>query len=707
MPAMLHDLFALVLLCFIAVFRTRVPMSNKAYLVTARKYRPLLFKDVVAQEHVTETLKNAIRLDRLAHAYMFTGPRGVGKTTAARIVAKAINCTTPIEDRDDRAEPCRTCVSCQSFEEGRNMNIIEIDAASNNKVEDVRDLRETVRIPPQANRMKVYIIDEVHMLSNAAFNALLKTLEEPPPHAMFIFATTEPHKVLPTIQSRCQRFDFRRIATSESVERLREICDTEDISVDDESLMLIARKGDGALRDALSVFDQAVSLCGNDIKYPELIRALGVVDTDLYFNVTQAVTDGKSAEMILIVDRVVRTGYDLQEFVDGLAEHLRNLLVASTVKDPTLIEATEADRKRIVDHGKTFSESTLLSLITIMGDVSESLRLSRQPRLKLEMALLRMATLPSSVDIKSALDKLSKLEKMAASGEIKIVSEVRQVSSPTSEQAAVRPTPKITPAPAAAVSPPAPAPQAAPVPAPAPVPQAAPAPAPSATPPKPAPAPAAAPEENDPEEKDTAPLDTAETPISDSSDVPVHSAPVPQPSPSTPPPSPDPGISLFMEPPAIKKPRSRNEPTNQTSTAEEVLVLDKDEDPLSEPDALSLVKPAWDAIVHEVMASEKQLGSFLKHATVHDFGERTVLLSVPDDFHAKALRSERARLIRQLTEATDLGIDRIAFKLEAPSVDPSDLSDTESSAREQLEDLCEKNPAVRALVERFGGEIVW
>ena len=231
------------------------------YTVTARKYRPQTFADLVAQEHVAETLRNAITRGRLAHAYLFSGPRGVGKTTAARILAKAVNCQTPLAERPD-AEPCRTCDSCRAFEEGRSLNIIEIDAASNNRVEDVRELRDTVRVPPQGANKKVYILDEVHMLSASAFNALLKTLEEPPDYALFIFATTEPHKVLPTILSRTQRFDFRRIAVPEIVSRLEEISAAEGVTADDESLVLLARKGDGALRDALSIYDQAVSICG-------------------------------------------------------------------------------------------------------------------------------------------------------------------------------------------------------------------------------------------------------------------------------------------------------------------------------------------------------------------------------------------------------------------------------------------------------------
>ena len=693
-------------------------MSESTYLVTARKYRPLLFKEVVAQEHVTETLKNAIRLDRLAHAYLFTGPRGVGKTTAARILAKAINCTTPIEDRDDRAEPCRACVSCQSFEEGRNLNIIEIDAASNNKVDDIRDLRETVRIPPQNNRMKVYIVDEVHMLTTSAFNALLKTLEEPPPHAMFIFATTEPHKVLPTIQSRCQRFDFRRIAIRETIDRLKLVCDQEGIKADDASLMLIARKGDGALRDALSVFDQAVSLCGTDITNEDLIKALGVVDTDLYFNVTDAVTARDAAAMLHIVDRIVRAGYDLQEFVDGLAEHLRNFLVAQTVDDPSLIEATDADRARITEHAGRFTESTLLSLVHIVGTLADQLRSARQPRLTLEMGLLRMASLPDAVDVKTALATLNRLEKMAATGEVKIVTERVVRQAPAQEAAATPPSaaPMPSPAPSKATSnPPASRDESSQEERPRDV-----APGDSgdgsmgSAPAGPSPAP-------DVQEQPDAGMPTAPEPHppSEQEDEPATSMPSalpPRPTPSPAPPveeaeTPPPGPSLFGDAPAISKPRKqRDDPSNVIE--EDVMVMEAEEDLLQEghlelSDELRSLHPAWEVIVSDVMEQEKQLGSFLRHARLTAFEEKTLLLSVPDDFHAKALRNERAKLAHRLTEATGLHVERIGFRVDAPEGSDVEAADDEVNARETLSTLCEENPAVRALVERFGGEIVW
>ena len=385
-------------------------MSDNRYLVAARKYRPQRFGEIVAQQHVTETLQNAIRLDRLAHAYLFSGPRGVGKTTAARILAKAINCTTPLENRN-LGEPCRECESCITFEQNRSMSILEIDAASNNRVEDIRELRDTILIPPQGSKKKVYIIDEVHMLSNAAFNALLKTLEEPPPHALFIFATTEPNKVLPTILSRCQRFDFRRIAVPEIIKHLRAICEEEHIHADEASLMLIAHKGDGALRDSLSAFDQAVSLCGTSLVYDELAKAFGVVGIDLFFEVTDYVKAGHSAGLLTVVDRILSQGYDLQEFLIGLANHLRNLLVASTMSDTSLIEAAESVKQRYAVAATQFTEVDLLRLLMITADGEQLLKTSVQPRLQMELSLLKMASMAHAVDLREAIKKLDNLEK--------------------------------------------------------------------------------------------------------------------------------------------------------------------------------------------------------------------------------------------------------------------------------------------------------
>lgn len=384
-------------------------MAESQYLVTARKYRPQVFGDLVAQSHVVQTLINALKLGRLAHAYLFTGPRGVGKTTAARILAKAINCT---KKSDGEVEPCLDCDSCRDFETQRSLNIFEIDAASNNRVEDIRELRENVRVPPQGGRRKVYIIDEVHMLTTAAFNALLKTLEEPPPHILFIFATTEPHKVLPTILSRCQRFDFRRIPTKDIVDHLGKICDIEGITADEDALHLIANKGDGALRDALSVFDQAVALCGSDLKYSTLASALRVVDAELYFEATRCVAQGAAGPMLSLAERIMSDGHDVREFFNGLAEHVRNLLITVTLGADALVDVSKRLRTWYADTAKEFTETVLLRLLMVIDETQNRLPTSTSPRLAVELAMIKMVRLGDSVDLSDALAQIRRLERM-------------------------------------------------------------------------------------------------------------------------------------------------------------------------------------------------------------------------------------------------------------------------------------------------------
>ncbi len=376
-------------------------------MVTARKYRPQRFADLVAQGHVAQALMNALKLERIAHAYLFTGPRGVGKTTAARILAKAINCTG---NENGEVEPCLTCPSCDDFETQRSLSIFEIDAASNNKVEDIRELRDNVRIPPQGGRRKVYIVDEVHMLSNAAFNALLKTLEEPPPHVLFIFATTEPHKVLPTILSRCQRFDFRRIPSGEIVTHLIEICDKEKITADEDALHLIADKGDGAMRDALSVFDQAVALCGSELKYSTLTDALRVVDADLYFEATRHIAERATGPILSLAEKVISDGYDIREFLNGLAEHVRHLLVTTTLGPTALVDVSKSLRERYTKAATLFSETTLLRLLMVMDETQARLPASSSPRLTVELALIKMTHMSESSDLSEALEQIRRIE---------------------------------------------------------------------------------------------------------------------------------------------------------------------------------------------------------------------------------------------------------------------------------------------------------
>lgn len=379
-----------------------------AYQVAARKYRPQRFQEVVGQPHVTAILRKAVQSGRVAHAYLFSGPRGVGKTSVARILAKAVNCS----HRSPEGEPCNACPSCLDVVSGRSLNIIEIDAASNNSVEDVRLLREQVRIPPQYGPYKVYIVDEVHMLSNAAFNALLKTLEEPPPYVLFIFATTEPQKVLPTILSRCQRFGFRRIGTADIVDHLRAVCAQEGVEADDKVLHLIARRSEGSLRDALSLLDQSISLCGAQLQYDELVQALGVVHAEYFFRATDLVRKRDVAEAFGLVDELFQHGVDPTEFLQGLAEHLRHVLVARIMGgDTRLIEASEADRARYAELARELREADLYRMLRIVSDTEQTLKGHPQPRLKLEWALVRLASLERTVELEELIARIDKLER--------------------------------------------------------------------------------------------------------------------------------------------------------------------------------------------------------------------------------------------------------------------------------------------------------
>src|SRR5574344_1521460 len=308
-------------------------MTNE-FIVSARKYRPSTFFSVVGQQSITATLKNAIKNNQMAHAYLFCGPRGVGKTTCARIFAKTINCQNVTSDH----EPCNQCESCMAFNENRSFNIHELDAASNNSVEDIRTLIDQVRIPPQTGRYSVYIIDEVHMLSAAAFNAFLKTLEEPPAYAIFILATTEKHKIIPTVLSRCQTYDFNRISIADIVKQLKGIASSEGIAAEDEALHVIAQKADGAMRDALTLFDQAVAFCGTNITYLEVIRNLNVLDTDYYFNLVESFLAGNYANALKLFDEVLAKGFNALYFVGGLSRHIRDLMVCKDNISLSLLE---------------------------------------------------------------------------------------------------------------------------------------------------------------------------------------------------------------------------------------------------------------------------------------------------------------------------------------------------------------------------------
>ncbi|MEM9820600.1 MAG: DNA polymerase III subunit gamma/tau [Bacteroidota bacterium] len=370
-------------------------MSN--FIVSARKYRPARFDEVVGQGHVSGTLKNALQNNHLAHAFLFCGPRGVGKTTCARILAKVLNCENLTSDH----EACNECPSCSAFNDNASFNITELDAASNNSVEHIRALIEQVRFQPQQGKYKVFIIDEVHMLSQQAFNAFLKTLEEPPSYAIFILATTEKHKIIPTILSRCQIFDFRRIQVPDMVEHLQDICQQESIQADRDALHIVAQKADGALRDALSIFDRIVSFSGKEIKYEDVIENLNVLDYDYFFKLVEAMLVEDLATVMLTFDDILRKGFEPAIFINGLAEHLRNVLVCKDTQTLQLLEVSEGLKDRYQQQANLSPSSYLLTALNIANDCDVNYRMARNKRLHVEMALVKMTYIMRAVKLQA------------------------------------------------------------------------------------------------------------------------------------------------------------------------------------------------------------------------------------------------------------------------------------------------------------------
>lgn len=356
------------------------------FIVSARKYRPATFESVVGQRHITETLKNAIRSNHLAQAFLFCGPRGVGKTTCARIMAKTINC----QNLTSETEACNECSSCKSFNESASFNIFELDAASNNSVDDIRTLVDQVRIPPQGSSYKVYIIDEVHMLSTQAFNAFLKTLEEPPSYAKFILATTEKHKIIPTILSRCQVFDFKRITVGDISSHLAYVAQKENIQYEETALHIIAQKADGALRDALSIFDQIVSFAGNNITYKSVIDNLNVLDYDYYFKVTDDILSGDIAEVMVLLNQVLYAGFDGLHFIGGLGEHFRNLMMCRDSKTVALLEVAGSIQEKYKTQSQKTSLEFLYQALTIFSRCEAQFAMSKNKRLLLEISLMQL-----------------------------------------------------------------------------------------------------------------------------------------------------------------------------------------------------------------------------------------------------------------------------------------------------------------------------
>ena len=364
------------------------------YIVSARKYRPDSFGTLIGQDNIAQTLKNSILRGQLAHAYLFCGPRGVGKTTTARIFAKMINCSNPSADM----EPCGTCESCQSFAEGRSYCIHELDAASNNGVEDIKTLMDQVRIPPQVGKYSVYIIDEVHMLSQAAFNAFLKTLEEPPAHAIFILATTEKHKILPTILSRCQTYDFNRITVDNIVRNLRMVASSEGVTIDDESLHVVAHKADGAMRDALTIFDQTVAFCGTDVKYQDVLRNLNVLDYEYSFSLVDAFLKADYPTALVTFDEILTKGFNALHFVAALSSHLRDLIVSKSGGLEALLELPDSLKKRHREQAERCPLPFLYDALGITTQCESGYRASVNPRLHIEFALMRLSFLSGKLN---------------------------------------------------------------------------------------------------------------------------------------------------------------------------------------------------------------------------------------------------------------------------------------------------------------------
>ena len=406
------------------------------YIVSARKYRPMTFETVVGQKALTSTLQNAIRQNHLAHAYLFCGPRGVGKTTCARIFAKTINCLHPTAEYD----ACNECESCRAFNEQRSFNIHELDAASNNSVEDIRALISEVRIPPQIGKYSVYIIDEVHMLSTGAFNALLKTLEEPPSYAIFILATTEKHKVLPTILSRCQVYDFSRITIADTVAHLQNVAAKEGITVSEEALNVVAQKADGGMRDALSIFDQLVSFCGKEITYERTIEVLNVLDTEYYFRLTDMALRNDVSGALLLLNEVLQKGFDAGNFITGFAQHLRDVLVSKDPQTVQLLETSDAIRRHYAQQAQQCSPQWIFRALEIINTCDINYRTARNKRLTVELALVKLAAPVVAVQP----------QPVPAQPQA-----VRPAAQPASQVQAPRPAPATQPAPK-------PAPKAAP-----------------------------------------------------------------------------------------------------------------------------------------------------------------------------------------------------------------------------------------------------
>jgi DNA polymerase-3 subunit gamma/tau len=404
------------------------------FIVSARKYRPQLFNTVVGQSHITTTLKNAIKNNQLAHAFLFCGPRGVGKTTCARILAKTINCQKQTKD----GEACNECNSCVSFNEGTSLNIHELDAASNNSVDDIRSLVDQVRFAPQAGKYKVYIVDEVHMLSTSAFNAFLKTLEEPPPYAIFILATTEKHKILPTILSRCQIFDFKRISTNDTVEHLQEIVEKEKINAEKSALQIIAQKSEGCLRDSLSILDKIVSFTNAEVTYQNTLEHLNILDDDYYFKLLDNLINQELANALLLYDEINNKGFEGDLVINGFAEFIRNLLVSKDEKSASLLDVVEGLKEKYIQQAEKVNPSYLVSALNILNEAEVNFKMARNKRLHVELVLIKLNFLKQAIDLTYDQATATVVRKKSIAGPIAIKSKPIHSFQPKTSQSSLK-----------------------------------------------------------------------------------------------------------------------------------------------------------------------------------------------------------------------------------------------------------------------------
>lgn len=627
------------------------------FIVSARKYRPATFRSVVGQKHITSTLQNAIERGQLAHAYLFCGPRGVGKTTCARIFAKAINCLAP-----NGAEACNECESCRSFNEGRSLNIHELDAASNNSVEDIRTLIEQVRIIPQVGRYSVFIIDEVHMLSAAAFNAFLKTLEEPPAHAIFILATTEKHKIIPTILSRCQIYDFNRIRVEDSVEYLKYIASQEGITADEESLNLIAQKADGGMRDALSMFDKAVSFCGMALDYRNVAQTLNVLDYDTYFGVTEMLLAGNYVDVLVTFDAVLSKGFSGQTFMAGMNRHMRDLLMAKRPETLRLIEMTGTLLERYRTQAGACNVEFLFGAISVLTELDGKIRQSSNQRLLVELGLMKIAGLGQK-----------KNDTLTSPGEYPLPSLTPRTAAATAPAAPAAPVPTAQPQTAPAVEPVA---AAAPAPA---VPQ-----QPAAVEPEPVvqpvPAPATPPPAAEPR-VETAPAQPAAAPAAQ---------------PAAPKPAPQPARRPLISGTSLSELLA-----SAGSDADE----ESSEDELSEPEAVAIdpecerkLVRARDKILNLMKERRPRFVPAFELMTVRD---NTISLSVPtSELREEILRSKTGMLMRiaELADITGAIELEVVVNEQIRAARPIKLED-------RVKHMTEKNPLIVELRQALDLEV--